>query len=70
MPKFRLNKRPQNPKKRLEVHQESCQFYHQLNYFVELGEFVFCSTATLRARDLGYKNVDGCKECCEPCHVG
>jgi hypothetical protein len=70
MTKFRMNKRQLNPNQNHEVHKETCRYYNLLTQYVELGEFVFCSTALQQARALGYTNVDGCKECCEPCHVG
>ena len=70
MLKFRINKRRLNPNKTHEVHQESCPHFNQLTQFVELGEFMFCSTALQRARALGYTHVDGCKVCCVACHRG
>lgn len=70
MAKFRLNKRKLNPNHNHEVHKETCSHYNKLTQFVELGKFVFCSTAIQRARNIGYTNVDGCKECCIECHRG
>lgn len=68
MAKFRLNKRRLNSNNNHEVHQESCPHFNELTQYVDLGEFVFCSTALQRSRALGYINVDGCMICCMPCH--
>jgi hypothetical protein len=70
MAKFRLNKDRVNQNKNYVVHEESCSYFNQINQFVELGDFLFCSTALQRARALGYNNVDGCKICCLACHLG
>jgi len=70
MPKFRLNKHRQNPNNNHEVHKETCRHFTILTSYIDLGEFVFCSTAVQTARDLGFANVDGCKECCIECHTG
>ncbi len=70
MAKFRLNNGRFNTNNNHEVHQETCFYFNELNQYVELGEFVFCSTALQKARDLGFVNVDGCKICCLACHRG
>lgn len=70
MAKFRLNKQRNNPNQNHEVHKDSCEHYKHLKHFVELGEFIFCSTAMQRARDMGYTKVDGCSICCKECHQG
>jgi hypothetical protein len=70
MAKFYLNKYLLNQNNNYEVHQETCPSINNIRQIVELGEFLFCSTALQRARALGYKNVDGCKICCLACHRG
>lgn len=70
MPKFRLNKRRLNPQNNHEVHNDTCRYYKTLTSYVDLGEFIFCSTAIQTARTLGFSDVDGCSECCKECHSG
>lgn len=68
--KYRLDIHRMKRKEVTLVHEASCRQFHSLVSFIELGEFMFCSTALQRARTLGFAKVDGCKECCAPCHVG
>ena len=68
MPHFRLNLRKDRITKKHEVHRESCTYYAELKEFLELGNSLFCSTALDKARDMGIKNIDGCKFCCTDCH--
>ncbi len=65
---FRLNTTRENSKSFYVIHEDTCPLFHQLKHYIDLGEFMFCSTAMQRARALGYTHVDGCSECCKPCH--
>jgi hypothetical protein len=70
MAKYRVNKRTNNPNNNHEVHVDTCIHYGLLNQYLELGDFVFCSTALQTARNLGFENVDGCKNCIPECRRG
>lgn len=65
--KFRINLLPTKTHKIREVHVETCSMYHELTHFEELGEFIFCSTAVQKARNMGFESVYGCQVCSKPC---
>lgn len=69
MPQFRLNKHRRHSNENYEVHMESCQYYNSMQSFIDLGNFVYCSTAIRLAQTIGYDQVEGCIECCKECNT-
>lgn len=70
MKSYRVNKNTySNPNGHNEVHDDTCQHYHSLTNFEELGEFSNCANAVTSARSKGY-NADGCVNCIPDCHRG
>jgi Ni/Fe-hydrogenase subunit HybB-like protein len=65
MPQFRLNKHRINSKENYEYYLESCKQYNYLPSYIDLGQFVYCSTAIHLARTIGYMDVSCCVECCK-----
>ena len=51
-----------------EVHIESCIYYPRLINKTYLGEHDSCQDAVLVAKKK-HRQVNGCKECCLPCHT-
>ena len=67
---YRLDRRRMKSTGTYTVHEASCPQFSLLKTYIDLGEFMYCSTALQRARAMGFHAADGCKDCCEPCHVG
>ena len=65
MKKYYVNDREQ-PNKDHEVHHEDCRYLPQNKTY--LGEFSDCKPAVQEAKK-HYKQVNGCKTCCNDCHT-
>ena len=67
MADYRINKNTQSNGDN-EVHKKGCTYYAGLTNYEYLGDFLYCSTAISKAKEIGYKNADGCDECIPECH--
>ena len=50
-----------------EIHVPGCQYFP--SYYEYLGEFDNCKDATEKAKNIGYRNANGCYYCNRDCHV-
>ena len=51
-----------------EIHKEGCSFIPDSQNREYLGNYMNCSLAIKKAKEVGYKNVDGCYYCSKECH--
>ncbi len=70
MEKYCVCKTKKNPGGNHEVHKEGCQWWPNAENREDLGYFSSCHGAVQEARNRGYSNVDGCRDCCPACHRG
>jgi hypothetical protein len=68
MPQFRLSKYRRDSKSNHDLHKESCPHFQSLKSFIDLGNFIFCTTAVRLAKTIGYEQVECCQECCDNCN--
>ena len=68
MAKYFLNEHHQKTGEH-EIHKEGCSWLEKTKKIRDLGEHINCQSAVQYAKNLGYKNVDGCEYCSLPCHM-
>jgi len=61
-----VNKIP-NENGKHEVHKQSCKILPPLENLIFVGDFLICSDAMIESRKI-YPEVNGCYDCCFPCH--
>lgn len=52
---------------RHEVHNQRCRTLPPMDELICLGDFKICSDAMIASRNI-YEKVNGCYNCCFPCH--